>query len=110
MIYDLNIKQGADFYTTLTLQDSSGNPIDLTHCLMSGFIRSNFYATGVLANLNVAAIAPASGQLSLSMSSAVTATIPVDYTFYDVNLYNTGTQITSKIIYGKVATWPQITY
>lgn len=110
MNYDINIQQGADFYTTLSLTDCSGNAMNLSNCILSGYIKTHFYDTGILASLNPTIINVTGGIISLSISASFTTGIPVNYSFYDISLYNSGSNLTSKILYGKAICFPQVTF
>ena len=110
MAYDLEIQQGANYYLTLGITDASGNAQDLSNCLVSGLIKTHYGDFSGLCSLNASIISPSSGVISLSISSSNTSQLPVNFLFYDINLYNINTSGTSKILYGKAIVSPQITF
>lgn len=97
--YNLEISQGDDFNISLNLTTSSGTPIDLTTCLISGWIQSKLsYSSGILCNLNPQIVSPpTSGIISLNIPYSNTY-LPVDIFPYQVQMINTGYGYTPPIV------------
>lgn len=107
---NLNIDQGADFSTVLTLQDDDGNPTNLTgSSIYSQFRKSYGAVTGY--SFVVATPSPTSGAFTLSLSAAASSAIKHGRYLYDVEITTTsgGTTITSRVIEGMITISPQIT-
>jgi len=120
-IYDLLIEQGATFTRTMQYKDSTGTAINLTGMTLNAQIRRSYSDptitqsfTIVIANQTVPATV---GQFSISLTSAQTASIPVNpavdfqnnttnYT-WDIFL-NTGSEV-RRLIQGAVFVSPEVT-
>lgn len=107
---DLTIYKGASFSVTPTLTSGSGVPMNLSGCGVSGYIKARYGNTGKLASFDITSIQTGSGIVGLALSSAVTSQLPVGYSFYDIEVYQTGTQITFRPLAGKVVIYPEVTY
>jgi hypothetical protein len=106
MTYDIYLGQGTDFNLNIGLTTSSGTPIDLTNCLVSGFIRYS-YQTGYLSSLNPSILSPpTSGQISLSVPASGTSIFPTSVGLHEIYMINTGTNTTTKILKGHVYMFP----
>jgi hypothetical protein len=102
---NLVIDQGTDFLTTITLTDDDGDPIDLSNYSGAGQIRK-YYTSSNAVNFSVTA--DEFGVVSLSLSSAVTNTIPYGRYVYDVELTDQANQV-SRIMEGLVTVTPGVT-
>lgn len=101
--YNLQISQGDTFNLALNLTNSSGLPLDLTNCLISGWIQSKLSCSGILCNLNPQIQLPSSsGIISLNIPYSGTQLLPCDIFPYQIQMYNTGVvpQIVTKILNG----------
>ena len=107
--YDLNITQGSKVSITFTLTDSGGNPIDLTEHFVNGAIRLRYSDTIPLVILSPSISDPkTSGIVSLSLTSAETAALPVGMAVYDIERFK-GPYDVQKVISGKVFIHPEAT-
>jgi len=117
--YNIQIDQGATFRITVNVKDSSGNNLDLTGYTGRGKIRATPEDTTVVASFTVSVMSPATdGNLSISLSDAVTAAIPAndsesfqrrltDYC-YDIEIVAPGGDVT-RIIEGAAYLNPEVT-
>lgn len=111
--YDLQIAKGTSYNISLLLTDNFGNPIDLTTCMVSGFIRANFITSGILLNINpTIASPPSSGIININIPYSGTAQLPIDILTYDIMSYNTGLNPmqVSKVLKGYVYVYGDVTY
>lgn len=107
--YDLTVNRGTSFSLSLTLNDTNGLPIDLTNYFVSGFIKYRYSDSGILSDLNATKVPPYSGgNIALSIAPSGTALLPVGLSVYDVNIFHTGSGISSKVLYGDVEINPNV--
>ena len=100
--------QGADFTVTITLQDSNGNPLDLTGYTGKSFMRQSFNSDLNVFALNVSILSPTTaGNIQLSLSATSTVSIPAGRYAYDVLITN-GT-LTSRVLQGIMVVNPAAT-
>lgn len=108
--YDLSIYQGATFSLSLTVRDSDSVAINLSNSLISGYLKTYYSNTGKLTDLNVQISNASSGIISMSIPASITASLPINYAFYDVEALNTGTLVTTRVLAGKALIYPEVTY
>jgi hypothetical protein len=107
---ELLMEQGADFSYALSIKDNNGNPVDLTFTTVSSQMRKSYVAANSTV-LSCFSGTPNTGNVSISLSSAVTANLdPVKYVF-DVKMTdaNTGT-ISTRIVEGIIQVTPGVTH
>ena len=114
---DLQIRQGADFISTLTFTTATGTPVDLTGCALAAQIRSSATAAVLLATFTVTIEAPpTAGIATLQLPNAQSAAIPTvpnwadesACCWWDLELTDAAGNISSPL-YGKVNVMPEIT-
>jgi hypothetical protein len=117
--YDISIDRGFDWGLSLTWNDSSGDPYDLTAWSADMKIRPAYSdqttltyawlstATGAGINGTVA-LGGNAGTIVLSIPAATTANIPAGNAVYDLRLTNPSGQST-KLLYGIVQVWDEVT-
>ena len=101
--YDLQISQGDTFALSLNLTDDNNNPINLTNCLVNGWIQSKLSCSGILCNLNPQIISPpTNGIITIGIPYSGTSLLPCDIFPYQIQLYNTGSSptIVTKVLNG----------
>jgi hypothetical protein len=108
--YDLDIYKGQTFTLSLTVKDDNNAPIDLTGRTISGYLKTRYSDTGKLTDLNATIVNASSGILSLGISAPNTAVLPVNYAFYDVEMYTSGDGSVTKILAGKASIYPEVTF
>lgn len=107
--YDFEIYQGSTFSLNLTLNDSAGNPIDLTNHAVSGFLKFRYSDTNKLADLNASKVQPyESGFINLTIPASGTAALPITVANYDVEIYQSGN--VDKVLRGRASIVPEATY
>lgn len=105
---DLFVDQGTDFQTNMDLTEDDGTPINVTGYTFQGQIRKSYYSLNPTANIEIAIVNGVSGNVQLSMNSAVTANISPARYVYDVVMTDTA-NVTIRIIEGIVTVTPQVT-
>jgi hypothetical protein len=119
--YKMNIKQGEDFKLLLEIEDSDGNPVDLTSHSFRGQIRRTASSPDVIASFSFVkrdqSIEP--GKIEVLMSNEVSSDIVLDSSrhavrqltifSYDIESENTDTDIVTRWLEGTVAISPEVT-
>lgn len=108
--YDLQIYQGQTFSLSLTLNDCSGIPLNLSGQAISGYLKTKYGDSGKLTDLNATVINEPSGVIAIQIAADETAKLPVNYAFYDVEMRNSYDNSVTKILAGKASIYPEITF
>jgi hypothetical protein len=108
--YDLSIYQGQTFSLSITVRDNSGVPINLNGYAISGYLKTKYSDTVKLANLNVTISNAISGIVTLGIPATGTATLPINYAFYDIEMLNSGDGSVTKVLAGKASIFPEVTF
>ncbi len=106
-IYNILVEQGSSFNLSLTVNDSLGNPLNLSEYAARGGIKYAYSSTGYLTSLNPVVTTPISGIITISLSAAQTSLLPVTKGIYDVEVYQ-GTGYIFKAIRGYVDVIPEV--
>ena len=104
---DLYVDQGTDYCTTMDLANDDGTPINVTGYTFSGQIRKSYYSTNPAANLAIVVLDSANGNVSITMTSAVTANITPGRYVYDIKMTDTS-NVTIRIMEGIITVTPQV--
>lgn len=106
-VYNLAIDQGSDFKTTIQVNDDAGADRDLAGYLVRGQLRRSYGSTSNVAfSSNVSGIS--TGEITIALSSAVTANLKYGRYVYDVELY-TNTGNVERILEGIATVFPEVT-
>lgn len=108
--YDLTIYQGQTYSLSSTLRNADGSAMNLSGYAISGFIKTKYSDSGILVNLNAQITSGISGTILLSIPATGTSAMPVNYAFYDVELFNSGDNSTTRVLMGKAVVYPEVTY
>lgn len=102
---NLTVDQGANFLYNVYLIDANGTAIDISGYTGNCQIRKTYTST-TYNTMNVA-ITGASGLVSLTMNSAVTANLTSTRYVYDLEL--SSNNVVSRILEGTITVSPQVT-
>ena len=108
--YDLEIYQGQTFSLSLTLRDNDGIPINLSGYAISGFLKSRYSDSGKLTNLNITVTNATSGIVTLGIPASGTSILPINYSFYDIKILDSGDGTVTKVLAGKASIYPEVTF
>lgn len=105
---ELTVDQGANFTTTVTVKDDSGNPLNLTSYQASAQLRKSYYSTTAVdfdvdKNTN-----PQLGEIIVSLTGANTASIQPGRYVYDL-LITSPENVKTRVIEGIVTVLPSVT-
>lgn len=120
--YTIKMWQGSTFGLMITVKDASGNAKNLVNSTARMQIRPDYYSGGVTEILTSSngeiIIYGNTGNVSLALSAARTANIPVDLLddhkpprtkyVYDLELMDSSNNV-SKLIYGDVYVYGEVT-
>jgi hypothetical protein len=106
---NLIVDQGADFETTVVLEDERSDPINLTTYALTGQIRRTYKSTTatnfVLSNVGV----PTNGVIMIRLLGSVSATMKSGRYVYDVYAKSVSQNKTYKVLEGMLEIVPGVT-
>jgi hypothetical protein len=105
---ELTIEQGADFTTTVTVKDETGNPSNLNNHSVAAQLRKSHYSSSAT-NFTATITDPGAGTITLTMASSVTANIAPSRYVYDLLLTNNSTNVKTRVIEGIANVLPSVT-
>jgi uncharacterized membrane protein YkoI len=105
---ELFIEQGADFSTSITLDDADNQNFDLTGYQAKSQIKKSYYSSNAAAQFTITIPTPVNGVLNMSLSSSNTANISAGRYVYDVVIKNSSNNVT-RVLEGIVNIVPQVT-
>lgn len=105
--YDFTIEQGSTWSIKLAVQNPAGTAVNLTGWLPRCQIRKKHSSADIIAS-PTCTIAAASGFVYLLLTAAQTTVIPAGEYVYDVELYDSGTQV-ARLQEGTVTVTPEVT-
>ena len=103
---NLYMEQGTTFSSVITLDDLNGYVYDLTGYTANSQIRKSFYSSNATATFTTS-ITPANGTITLSLTSAQTASITPGRYLYDT-IITTGSTVT-RVLEGVIDVSPRVT-
>lgn len=106
---ELFIEQGADYTTTITLDDVDGTAFDLTGYTSKSQIRKSYYSANTTAQFTITIPTPNNGGIVLALSSANTANISAGRYVYDVLIKDTSANTVTRVLEGIVNILPRVT-
>ena len=80
---ELYIEQGATFSTTVNVEDTQGNSINLASYTAASQMRKSYYSTSA-SNITSTITGTANGEITLSMTAANTANLTAGRYLYDL--------------------------
>jgi len=104
---NLTVDQGSDFSTQITVEDSTGNPADLTGYIGAGEIRKT-YTSSAHYDFVVVITNAASGVVNITIPNAVTNVMKPGRYVYDIEVRSPTMEIT-RIVEGQVEVLPGVT-
>lgn len=104
---EITIEQGATFSTTVNVEDAYYNPIDLTGYSASSQMRKSYYSSSAT-NITATVTGTANGEITLSMTSANTASLTPGRYVYDL-IINDGANTITRVVEGIATVLPSVT-
>lgn len=104
---ELFLEQGTSFNVSLTIDDVSGTPFDLTGYTGTAQMRKSYYSSNAAATFSVTTGTPTEGIVTLSLGAETTANIYPGRYLYDVVVTAGSTR--ARVLEGIVNVTPQVT-
>lgn len=105
---NLNIDQGTDFQSTITVEGSNGLPFDLTGFSARGQIRRN-YTSSTAYNFTATITNPTDGEINIFLDHSVSAAMKAGRYLYDIEIVQSSSEDITRVIEGQVEINPRIT-
>jgi hypothetical protein len=109
IVANLIIDQGSDFNSTLTLEDTIGNPLDLTVYTVRGQVRKTYTSSTAFPFTCSKLISQGLGRIKIQLSPEQTASMKPGRYVYDVEIvHDTGLPVV-RVVEGQVTVTPRVT-
>ena len=105
---NINIDQGTDFFSVITVEDVAGNVVDLTGYTAAGQIRKTYASNTIAATFGASITQPTNGKISLTLNALTTGAMKPGRYVYDVEITTAGGTV-SRVIEGQVEVMPGVT-
>ena len=106
-VTNIYIDQGANFSNTITVNDASGNALNLDGYTAASQMRKS-YQSSTAYNLNATVSNAAAGKVQISLSATQSGDVPAGRYLYDVEITSSGGAVT-RVVEGIAIITPQIT-
>lgn len=105
---EITIEQGANLTSTVTVNDTQGDSVNLTTYSASAQLRKSYYSSS--ANTLTAIITGnANGQITLSMTAANTSNLTPGRYVYDLIITNSTDNSVTRVVEGTAVVLPSVT-
>lgn len=104
---ELTLEQGATFSTTLNVEDTNGDAINLSSYTTASQMRKSYYSASST-TISATITSSANGEITLSMSAANTANVTPGRYVYDV-IITSPTDVVTRVVEGIVTVLPSVT-
>lgn len=104
---EITIEQGATFSTTINVDDSSGNAINLYAYSANSQMRKSYYSSTAY-TINSSVTGTANGEITLSMTAANTANLSAGRYVYDLKI-TSPTNTVTRVVEGIATVLPSVT-
>jgi len=105
---EITIEQGANLTSTITVNDTQGDAVNLTTYSASSQLRKSYYSSS--ANTLTATITGnANGQITLSMTAANTSALTPGRYVFDLIITNSTDNSVTRVIEGTAIVLPSVT-
>lgn len=105
---NINIDQGADYESVVTVEGGNGTPYDLTGFTAKGWIKRNYKAS--TSYPFTASVADATGgEIALKLPRTVSSTMKPGRYVYDVIITDNATNEVTRVVEGQVEINPRVT-
>ena len=105
---EITIEQGANLTSTVTVNDTQGDSVNLTTYSASAQLRKSYYSSS--ANTLTATITGnANGQITLSMTAANTSSLTPGRYVYDLIIRNSTDNSVTRVVEGTAVVLPSVT-
>ena len=107
-VTNLVIDQGTTYSVTITVNDDTGSPRDLSGYTARAQMRRSYYTTSNTA-FTVSVSNPPDGEILMSMPATTTTNLKAGRYVYDLELVSANANIVERIVEGIVTVYPEVT-
>ena len=105
---EITIEQGANLNSTVSVNDTQGDALNLYYYRATSQLRKSYYSTS--ANTMTATITGnANGEITLSMTASNTALLSPGRYVYDLTIANTASGLVTRVVEGTAVVLPSVT-
>jgi hypothetical protein len=109
IVANLVIDQGSDFNSTITVEDTVGNALDLTNYTVRGQVRKTYTSSTSYPFTCSKLTSQGPGKIKIQLSPTQTGTMKAGRYVYDVEIvHTTGTPVI-RVVEGQVTVTPRVT-
>jgi len=105
---EITIEQGANLTSTVTVNDTQGDSVNLTTYSASAQLRKSYYSSSAN-TLSAIITGNANGQITLSMTAANTANLTPGRYVYDLIITNSTDNSVTRVVEGTAVVLPSVT-
>jgi hypothetical protein len=105
---EITIEQGANLTSTVNVNDTQGDAINLSTYSASAQLRKSYYSS-TANTLSAIITGVANGQITLSMTAANTANLTPGRYVYDLKITNSVDNSVTRVIEGTATVLPSVT-
>ena len=105
---ELTIEQGANLTSTVTVNDTQGDSVNLTTYSASAQLRKSYYSSSAN-TLSAIVTGNSNGQITLSMTAANTAALTPGRYVYDLVITNSVDNSVTRVVEGTAVVLPSVT-
>ncbi len=105
---EITIEQGANLTSTVNVNDTQGDAINLSTYSASAQLRKSYYSS-TANTLSAIITGVANGQITLSMTAANTANLTPGRYVYDLRIVNSVDNSVTRVIEGTATVLPSVT-
>ena len=105
---EITIEQGANLTSTVTVNDTQGDSVNLTTYSASAQLRKSYYSSSAN-TLSAIITGNANGQITLSMTAANTANLTPGRYVYDLIIRNSVDNSVTRVVEGPAVVLPSVT-
>lgn len=105
---EITIEQGANLTSTVNVNDTQGDAINLSTYSASAQLRKSYYSS-TANTLSAIITGVANGQITLSMTAANTANLTPGRYVYDLKIVNSVDNSVTRVIEGTATVLPSVT-
>jgi len=105
---ELTIEQGANLNSTVTVNDTQGDAVNLYYYTASSQLRKSYYSTSAN-TMSAIVTGNANGEITLSMTATNTALLTPGRYVYDLTIRNTLDNSVSRVVEGTAVVLPSVT-
>lgn len=109
IVANLIIDQGSDFNSTITVEDTVGNALDLTNYSVRGQVRKTYTSNTSFAFACTKVTSQGPGKIKIQLTPEQTGSMKPGRYVYDVEIVHTSGIPVIRVIEGQVTVTPRVT-